>query len=66
MIHGGLHYVKSDAEKFFYDISAKGFLIEFPISLRKRFIHFYNLKYAESKLNSLFTDFKCGTIREVL
>ncbi len=37
-----------------------------PVSLQKKFVHYFNLKNTESKLNSLLSDFKCGTIKEVL
>ena len=119
-----LTYGISDAEKYPYNISEKGELIEFPIStfnafgklipfsgglffrsfpfffikstikqlnkngnpamiylhpweldvehprisvpLKKRFVHYYNLRNTECKLNSLLSSFKCGTVKEVL
>jgi polysaccharide deacetylase family protein (PEP-CTERM system associated) len=36
------------------------------ISFEKKFIHYFNLKSTEKKLKSLLSDFKFGTVKEVL
>ncbi len=36
------------------------------VSLKKNFIHYFNLKSTEKKLMSLLGDFKCGSVKEVL
>lgn len=124
IIPGKMRFGISDAERYPYNISKKGKLIEFPIStmnifgnlipfsggfflrffpdflikynlkqinssgnsgmfylhpweldvdhpkisvsLKTKFIHYFNLKNTEKKLKSLFNDFDFGTVKEVL